>query len=196
MMKKLCKCTLGNYFYALPFLRGKHPFFKGEHFIFTGRHSFHRKDTIFNSFANLFLGRGLWRETSPPKSSWRLGRCSSGLWTWKHRHSTPHSTGPFNHASPGFTKLYCQFIPAHYYVPTYMGWFSCSMAKERLNNIVWSTVLLLQQIICPASDRVDIGQTFFVFLYFQTLVNQIKLCICSLGEFCMRFLLMKTFETR
>ena len=34
----------------------------------------------------------------------------------------------------------------------------------------------------------------FVFPYFQTLVNQIKLRIYSLGEFCMSFLLLKAFE--
>ena len=68
MMKKLCNCSWGNYFYTTPFLGEKHPFFKGEHSIYTGKHSFHKKDTIFDSSADFFLGRGLWREASPPKS--------------------------------------------------------------------------------------------------------------------------------
>ena len=38
-----------------PFLGGKHPFFKGEHLIFMGKQSFHKRDAIFNSFADYFV---------------------------------------------------------------------------------------------------------------------------------------------
>ena len=69
--KRYAHVAGGNVFYTTPASGGKHSFFKEEHTICTGKQSFHKSDTIFNLFANNFLGgegiSGLLREASPPK---------------------------------------------------------------------------------------------------------------------------------
>ena len=58
MIKKSLAHVAGrNLFYTTPFLGGKHPFFKAEHPIFMGKQTFHKRDTVFNSFANYFSWR-------------------------------------------------------------------------------------------------------------------------------------------
>ena len=56
------------------------------------------------------------------------------------------------------------------------GFLAIWLARKWLNNIVRSTFLLQQQIICPASDWLDIGQIFLSFSIFGHWLTKQKIC--------------------
>ena len=97
------------------------------------KHSFHKKDTIFNTFAKLFFSWGEeaqifgWKLPHPKEDRvlvllvvrFELGGTDIA--------PDAPSTRPFNPASAGPTKLYFQFNPTHYYGTTNSDWFSCNL---------------------------------------------------------------------
>ena len=118
-------CAL--FFCTTPIFRGKHPFFKQENTLVI------TKTPFFKLLPKFFFQWGeeaqvFGQKLPHPKVDRVLVLPVVGFkpGITDIAPKAP-STGPFNSASAGPTKLYCQFNPTHYYGATYTDWFFCNL---------------------------------------------------------------------